>query len=88
MDTKKLGEEKIIMSLTYDNEEIFRKIVGKTFYMNVQFFWRQLDCILGMWKGKYQSMDNTKNRKIKRKLLPKSEENSRRKAHTKTWKLH
>ena len=30
-----------------------------------------------MWKGKYQSTDNTKSRKRKRILLPKNEEISR-----------
>ena len=34
------------------------------------------------WKGKYQSMDNTKYGKGKGKLLPKIEDISEAKAHT------
>ena len=41
-----------------------------------------------MWKGKYQSTDNTKNLKRKGKLLAKNEEISEGKAHTNTWKLN
>ena len=38
------------------------------------------------WNGKYQSMDNTKNMKRKRNLLPKNNEISKQKAHTNTQK--
>ena len=41
-----------------------------------------------MWKGKYRSTDNTENRKRKRKILPKNEETSGRKAHTNTRKFN
>ena len=40
-----------------------------------------------MWKGKYESKDNTKNGKRKGKLLPKNEEISWGRAHTNTRKL-
>ena len=40
-----------------------------------------------MWKGNYQSTDNTKYGKGKTKLLPKIEETSGEKAHTNTRKL-
>ena len=41
-----------------------------------------------MWKGKYWSTVNTKNRKRKGKLLPKNEEISWRKAYTNTQKFN
>ena len=41
-----------------------------------------------LWKGKYLSMDKTKNGKRKEKLLPRNREISGGKAHTNTWKLN
>ena len=40
------------------------------------------------WKGKYRSMDDTKNWNMKGELLLKNEEISGRKAHTNTGKLN
>ena len=60
------------------------------YYTNI---WGHLATNIVKWKEntlkeKYQSMDNTKNRERKRKLLPKNEEISGRKAHTNTQKLN
>jgi hypothetical protein len=51
--------------------------------------WTPCQCLyVLMWKGKYQSTDNTKNWKRKRISYLKNEEISRRKAYTNTRKLN